>query len=78
MGQDLGCKWVILGHSERRHKFGETNEGIGQKIKHVLENTGEISFWTLKYPTRPTAMSDIFVSTDYQGISDDVTPLSVI
>jgi len=40
MGQDLGCKWVILGHSERRHKFGETNEGIGQKIKHVLENTG--------------------------------------
>ena len=49
MGQDLGCKWVILGHSERRHKFGETNEGIGQKIKHVLENTGKIPFWTLKY-----------------------------
>jgi len=39
MGADLGCKWVILGHSERRHKFGETNEGIGGKIKHVLENT---------------------------------------
>lgn len=40
MGQDLGCKWVILGHSERRHKFGETNDGIGKKVKHVLENTG--------------------------------------
>ena len=26
MLQDIGCPWVILGHSERRHKFGETNE----------------------------------------------------
>jgi len=39
MGADIGCKWVILGHSERRHKFGETNDVIGQKINHVLTNT---------------------------------------
>jgi len=40
MGEDLGCKWVILGHSERRHVFGETNDNIGKKIAHVLNNTG--------------------------------------
>ena len=23
---DIGCSWVILGHSERRNVFGETDE----------------------------------------------------
>ena len=39
MAADVGCQWVILGHSERRHKFGESNEFIGEKVKHVLEST---------------------------------------
>jgi len=39
MGEDLGCSWVILGHSERRHKFHEASEKIGEKTKHVLANT---------------------------------------
>ncbi|GAV24752.1 triose-phosphate isomerase [Carboxydothermus islandicus] len=33
MLQDLGVKYVILGHSERRACFGETDELINQKIK---------------------------------------------
>ena len=28
---DLGCKYVILGHSERRQKYNETNELIKRK-----------------------------------------------
>ena len=24
--KDIGCKWVILGHSERRHVIGEKDE----------------------------------------------------
>lgn len=28
---DLGCKYVILGHSERRQHFGETNEIVAKK-----------------------------------------------
>jgi len=27
-----GASWVILGHSERRHVFGETDEGIVKKV----------------------------------------------
>lgn len=30
---DLGCKYVILGHSERREHFGEKNELIQKKAK---------------------------------------------
>jgi triosephosphate isomerase len=29
---DLGCRYVILGHSERRHKLGESDEFISQKV----------------------------------------------
>lgn len=32
MLKDLGCKYVILGHSERRQYFGETDEGVNKKI----------------------------------------------
>lgn len=34
--KDIGCKWVILGHSERRHVIGENNEFIGKKAAYAL------------------------------------------
>lgn len=34
--KDLGCKWVILGHSERRHVIGENDEFIGKKAAYAL------------------------------------------
>jgi triosephosphate isomerase len=33
---DLGCKCVILGHSERRHKLGESDAFINRKVKVAL------------------------------------------
>ncbi|OHD53740.1 MAG: triose-phosphate isomerase [Spirochaetes bacterium GWF1_51_8] len=33
---DIGVEWVLLGHSERRHVFGETNDLINKKIKSAL------------------------------------------
>ncbi len=36
MLKDLGCKYVIVGHSERRQHYGETNSLINQKIHSVL------------------------------------------
>jgi triosephosphate isomerase len=34
--KDVGCKWVILGHSERRHVIGEADEFIGKKAAYAL------------------------------------------
>ena len=36
MLKDVGCDYVILGHSERRHVIGETDEMINQKAKAAL------------------------------------------
>merc|ERR1712141_646927 len=36
MLKDVGIEWAILGHSERRHVFGESNELIGEKVKKAL------------------------------------------
>jgi triosephosphate isomerase (TIM) len=33
---DAGCKYVIIGHSERRQYFGETDEGVAKKAKAAL------------------------------------------
>ncbi len=36
---DLGCKYVILGHSERRHKMGECDITVNKKV-HAALNAG--------------------------------------
>jgi triosephosphate isomerase len=35
---DLGCRYVILGHSERRQLFGEQDEGISKKVRAALRH----------------------------------------
>jgi triosephosphate isomerase (TIM) len=37
MLKDAGCQFVIIGHSERRLYFHETNESVNKKIKAVLK-----------------------------------------
>jgi len=32
-----GCKYAIIGHSERRQYFGETNQSVNKKINKTLE-----------------------------------------
>ena len=36
MLKDVGCSSVIIGHSERRHVIGETDEIINRKVKAAL------------------------------------------
>lgn len=38
MLRDLGCRYVIVGHSERRTLFGEQDEGIHRKICAALRH----------------------------------------
>jgi triosephosphate isomerase len=34
----VGCRYVIVGHSERRQYFGETDETVNRKIKAAVSN----------------------------------------
>ena len=38
MLDDLGVKYVIIGHSERRDYFGETDETVNKKVLKALEH----------------------------------------
>jgi triosephosphate isomerase len=37
MLQDLGCQYVIIGHSERRHKLGENDHLINRKVVAAVD-----------------------------------------
>ena len=39
---DVGCRYVILGHSERRHKLGETDAFINRKVRAALATGLEV------------------------------------
>lgn len=36
MLKDVGCGYCIVGHSERRNLFGETNEEVNRKVKALI------------------------------------------
>lgn len=36
--KDLGLKWTILGHSERRQYYGETNEVVAGKVQLAINS----------------------------------------
>lgn len=44
MLKSVGCEYVIIGHSERRNIFGETDELINKKIKKALEGGLKVIF----------------------------------
>ncbi len=37
MLKDVGCRYVIVGHSERRQYFGETDHTVNRKLRAILE-----------------------------------------
>lgn len=37
MARDAGARFALIGHSERRHLFGETNEEVGRKVAAAFE-----------------------------------------
>jgi len=38
MIKDVGCEWAIIGHSERRAIFGESDQLVAEKVTHALES----------------------------------------
>ena len=39
MVNEFGCKYIIVGHSERRHLYGESNEMVAKKFELVKKNS---------------------------------------
>ena len=80
---DLGCEYVILGHSERRHKLGESDAFINHKVRvalsaglHVILCVGE----TLdqRAADQTEAVLDQQLIQGLAGVStDSVTRLSI-
>ncbi|HIA46952.1 MAG TPA: triose-phosphate isomerase [Candidatus Hydrogenedentes bacterium] len=44
MLQDAGCTWTILGHSERRHIFRESDALLNEKLKFALASGLNVIF----------------------------------
>ena len=44
MIKKIGCKYVLIGHSERRLFYNETNEVLRNKINRALEQNLKIIF----------------------------------
>ena len=42
--QDMDVPWTIIGHSERRKIFRESNEDLAMKVKEALHNNIKIVF----------------------------------
>ena len=38
MLKEIGVEYVIIGHSERRQYFGETDESVNKRLKQALKN----------------------------------------
>lgn len=83
MLKNIGVEYAIIGHSERRQYFGETDETVNMRVKAALENgilpivcVGE----TLDQ--REAGITDTFLASQvralYQGIEKEAAERIVI
>ncbi|XP_064415445.1 triosephosphate isomerase B [Latimeria chalumnae] len=79
MIKDCGVTWVILGHSERRHVFGESDELIGQKVSHALsEGLGVVACIGEKLDEREAGITEKVVFEQTKVIADNVKDWSKV
>jgi len=77
MIKDLGCEWAILGHSERRHVFGESDQLIGEKVAHALSaGLKLIPCIGEKIEEREAGQTEAVVFRQMQAIKDNVSDWS--
>lgn len=79
MIKDCGVEWVILGHSERRHVFGESDELIGQKVAHALDSgLGVIACIGEKLEERENGTTEEVVYSQTEVIAENVKDWSKV
>lgn len=69
MLQSLGVKYAIVGHSERRQYFNETDEAILQKLKRLLEvGISPIFCCGESLETRENLQHEFFVASQLENV----------
>jgi len=79
MLKDLGLEYVILGHSERRAYFGETNEIVNKKVKSALNhNIKAIVCVGEQLEDREAGNTEKVVEDHIRGALKDLTATEVL
>jgi triosephosphate isomerase len=74
MIKDAGCSHVIIGHSERRQFYGETDESVNKKTKAALEsNLTAIVCVGEMLAEREARRAEFVVKTQLVGALDGLT-----
>lgn len=70
MLQDVGCAWTIIGHSERRHIFGETDALLNEKLRFALASGLKVMFCIgeLLEERKSGAMEDVIKRQVVEGL----------
>ncbi len=83
MLRDSGCTYVIIGHSERRRLFGETDPDVNRKL-HAALRAGLLPIVCIgesleqRESGKATEVVTTQLETDLAGITDDHLPLVTI
>lgn len=76
--RDLGCRWCIIGHSERRIHFGETDGMIRRKLRAALESGLKVILCVGEtLPLRQQGKTWEVVESQLQSALEGVEPLRV-
>jgi triosephosphate isomerase len=73
---DVGCRYVIVGHSERRHKLGETDAFINRKVHASLDEGLTVILCigeTLE--ERETGRTEVVLKTQLSGSLVGISPV---
>lgn len=74
MLRDVGCHYVILGHSERRQYFGETDASVNQKIVSALvSGLAPIVCLGETLEQREGGQTERVIETQFQGAFANLT-----
>jgi triosephosphate isomerase len=71
----IGCQWVVIGHSERRQYFGETDETVFKKTQAALDaNLRPIVCVGERLEERESGATEVVLATQFERGLAGLTP----